>query len=82
MSHNVRVVTDKDRNLVRVVLDGKEMNPDRRYLYKTINYVAEGNDDLRTLANHRKIWKDSVEVASPILRWFERQREPRPACVP
>ena len=51
------------------------MNPDRRYLLGTINYVAEGNDDLRTLANHRKIWKDSVEVASPILRWFERQRE-------
>ncbi len=75
VSHNVRVVTDKDRNLVRVVLDGKEMNPDRRYLLGTINYVAEGNDDLRTLANHRKIWKDSVEVASPILRWFERQRE-------
>lgn len=75
VSANIRVVTDEDRNLVRVVIDGKEMDPSATYTVGTIDYVAEGNDDLRTLANHSKIWTDEVEVAAPILRWFEHQRE-------
>lgn len=75
ISGNVRVVTDGEGGLVRVVIDGEEMDPDKTYVLGTIDYVAEGNDDLRTLANHKKIWTDEVEVAAPILRWFERQRE-------
>ena len=75
ISGNVRVVTDKDRNLQRVIIDGEEMDPDKLYLFGTINYAAEGNDDMRTLANHRLVWTDEVEVAAPLLRWFEHQRE-------
>lgn len=75
VSHNVRVVTDADRNLRRVVIDGEEMDPEKTYLFGTINYAAEGNDDMRPLANHRLIWTDETEVAAPILRWFENQYE-------
>lgn len=75
VSGNVRVVTDKDRNLIRVIVDGEEMDPEKTYLFGTINYAAEGNDDMRTLANHELIWTDEVEVAAPLLRWFEHQRE-------
>lgn len=75
VSYNVRVVTDADRNLERVVIDDEEMDPEKIYRLGTIDYVAEGNDDLRTLANHRKVWTDEVEVAAPILRWFEHQKE-------
>ena len=75
VSGNVRVVTDDARNLVRVVIDGVEMDPAKIYTLATIDYVAEGNDDMRSLANHRKIWTDEVEVAAPILRWFESQKE-------
>lgn len=75
VSGNIRVVTDDDRNLVRVVIDGSEMDPSAVYTVGTIDYVAEGNDDLRTLANHTKIWTDETEVGAPILRWFEHQKE-------
>ncbi len=75
VSGNVRVVTDKDRNLLRVVVDGEEMDPEKTYLFGTINYAAEGNDDMVSLANHELIWTDEVEVAAPMLRWFEHQRE-------
>ncbi len=75
ISGNVRVVTDDEGNLIRVVIDGEEMDPEKTYYLATIDYVAEGNDDLRTLANHEKIWFDDEEVAGPILRWFMRQTE-------
>lgn len=75
VSENVRVVTDGEGNLLRVVIDGEEMDPGKTYYLGTIDYVAEGNDDLRTLANHEKIWVDDEEVSVPILRWFKRQAE-------
>lgn len=75
ISGNARVVTDNDGNLIRVVVDGEEMEPEKTYYLGTIDYVAEGNDDLRTLANHQKVWFDDEEVAGPILRWFMRQTE-------
>lgn len=57
------------------MIDGEEMNPEGEYIVATIDYIAEGNDDMVSLANHREIWLDDVEVAAPILRWFERQTE-------
>lgn len=75
VSSNVRVVTDKDRNLRRVIINGEEMDPEKYYLFGTINYAAEGNDDMLTLANHRLLWTDDVEVSAPLLRWYVRQGE-------
>ncbi|MDE6299051.1 MAG: bifunctional metallophosphatase/5'-nucleotidase [Muribaculaceae bacterium] len=75
ISRNVRVVTDKDGGLRRVVIDGEEMDPEKNYILATINYAAEGNDDMVSLARHRLIWTDDVEVAAPTLRWFVRQGE-------
>ncbi|MCH5241180.1 MAG: bifunctional metallophosphatase/5'-nucleotidase [Muribaculaceae bacterium] len=75
ISSNVRVVTDNSGNLIRVVIDGKEMDPEREYIVSTIDYVAEGNDDLVSLANHRKIWEDDVEVSIPILLWIKNQQK-------
>lgn len=73
VSENVRVVTDANGVLRRVVIDGKEMDPEKEYIVATIDYVAEGNDDLVSLANHRKIWESDVEVSIPILKWLKRQ---------
>ena len=75
VSHNVRILTDADGNLVKFLLNGEEMGPEKTYVLGSIDYVAEGNDDMVTLANHRKIWVDDAEVAVPILRWFMRQGE-------
>lgn len=74
ISGNVRAVTDEDRNLVRLVIDGEEVMPENTYLVGTIDYVAEGNDDMVTLANHTKVWTDDYEVSIPILQWFKRQQ--------
>lgn len=75
VSSNVRVVTDEKGNLKRVVINGKEMDPEKEYILSTIDYVAEGNDDLVSLANHRKIYESDYEVAVPILLWIKRQQE-------
>lgn len=75
ISGNVRVVTDGNGSLRRVVIDGEEMDPEKTYILGTINYAAEGNDDMVSLARHRLLWTDDVEVAAPTLRWFVRQGE-------
>lgn len=74
VSGNVRVVTDANRNLKRVIIDGREMDPEKEYIVSTIDYVAEGNDDLVSLARHRKIWEGDEEISKPILKWIKRQQ--------
>lgn len=75
ISSNVRVVTDKDRNLRRVIINGEVMDPEKTYLLGTINYAAEGNDDMVSLSRHHLLWTDEVEVSVPLLRWFVNQGE-------
>ncbi len=74
ISGNVRVLTDSDRNLRRVVINDEEMDPSKTYYVMTIDYVAEGNDDLRTLANHEEVWRDEVEMCAPMLRYLDHLR--------
>ena len=75
VSGNVRVVTDPNGVLKRVVIDGREMDPEKEYIVATIDYLAEGNDDLVSLANHRKIWESDYEVAIPILQWIKNRQK-------
>lgn len=73
ISGNARVVTDKNKNLKRVIIDGEEVDPEKEYVVITIDYLAEGNDDLKSLANHKKLWTSEEEVSIPILEWFKMQ---------
>ena len=75
VSSNVRVVTDSIGNLKRVVINEREMDPEKDYVVATIDYVAEGNDDLVSLANHRKLWVSDEEVAVPILLWIKNRQK-------
>lgn len=75
ISWNARVVTDDAGNFLRMVIDGEEMDPEKTYYVGTIDYVAEGNDDMVTLAKHKKVWTDNYEVSIPILHWFVKQQE-------
>ncbi len=70
VSSNVRVVTDDNNKLIRVVIDGEEMNPDKEYVVSTIDYVAQGNDDMVTLANHKELWRDNKEMSQPLLKYI------------
>lgn len=71
VSRNVRVVVTPEREVVRVVIDGREMDPDRLYNVCTIDYVAEGNDDMRTWANGERLFTDGAEMADRVLRYIE-----------
>lgn len=75
VSENVRVVTDPQGNLIRVIINGKEMDPEKEYIISTIDYVAEGNDDLVSLAKHRKLWESDEEISVPILKWIKNQNK-------
>lgn len=71
ISSGVRVVMNPDNSLVRVVIDGREVDPDRDYYLTTIDYLAQGNDDLYDLAKGQRLWTDSEEICYPLLRYVE-----------
>lgn len=75
ISGNVRVVCDKMRNLHRVVIDHQEMDPAKTYYVATIDYLANGNDGMETLANHSVIWSDDKEMSAHMLRYVEHYGE-------
>lgn len=71
VSNDLRILTDADRNLQRVLLNGVEMDPEKEYTYATIDYLFWGNDDLKSLANSQLVWRDNVIVGSPIMQFVE-----------
>lgn len=71
VSNEVMVVSDKDGNLERVLLNLKEIDPEKTYTVGTIDYVAWGNDDLRGMANGEWIYTDSPELCEPIIRYVK-----------
>lgn len=70
VSSEVTVVTDSDGNYQNMYIDGKEVSPDKKYIVSTIDYVAEGNDDMIPMKNHREIWRDEEEVSVRILEYL------------
>lgn len=70
ISNEVRVVTDGERDLVRVVVNGEEMDPEKEYLMATIDYLAWGNDDFKPLAKGETLWSDSPEMSAAMMRYI------------
>ncbi len=73
VSENVRVVIGQDWSLKNVLVDGCPVDPNKMYRVATIDYLADGNDDLKALANGRVIWTDPRDVSIPILQYIRRQ---------
>ncbi|MDE6632031.1 MAG: bifunctional metallophosphatase/5'-nucleotidase [Muribaculaceae bacterium] len=71
VSHEVTVVCDGDRNVEHVLLDMKEIDPEKTYTVATIDYVAWGNDDMRSMANGEWIYCSENEVSEPIIRYMK-----------
>lgn len=69
VSHNVRVVSDAEGNLQHAVVGLEEIDPDRIYVVGTIDYVAWGNDDMKSMANGEWIYSDAEELCVPIMRY-------------
>lgn len=75
VSGNIRVVTDSDSNLKRVVLNGEVLDPERDYVVATIDYIAAGNDNLTPLANHELLWSDPEELSVRVLEYIRHLSE-------
>lgn len=73
ISSELRVVTDGKGGVEHVVIDGREMDPDKDYTYATIDYLFWGNDGMKSLANSKLLWRDDEMVSAPILRYVEEQ---------
>lgn len=73
VSSEVRVVAGKDdRQLKHFTINLEEVDPEKTYIVGTIDYVAWGNDDMRSMARGRWIWHDDKEVCAPIIRYVEQ----------
>ncbi len=58
LSHGVRLVITKDGKLKRVTLNGEPVDPAKKYRIATLDYLAEGNDQLTA-------FKSGTDVVSP-----------------
>lgn len=70
VSDAIRVVTDDYDNVIRVIVDGEEMDPDKTYLMATIDYLAWGNDDFEPLSRGEIIWTDDELMSVRILEYL------------
>ena len=58
VSHGVELVITKDGRLKSARLDGKEIDPEARYRIATLDFVAQGNDNMTA-------FKSATDVSSP-----------------
>lgn len=58
LSHSVRMTISKDGKLLEATLDGKSIDPLAKYRVATLDYLAEGNDQLEA-------FKAGTDVVSP-----------------
>lgn len=70
ISRNARVISDKNGVLRNVIINGSAMDPEKIYTVATIDYLAQGNDDLRSLANNRLIWESPNELSEIVLDYL------------
>lgn len=73
ISSQMEVAVDKDWKFVNASFNGNPIDPDRKYVIATIDYLAQGNDDLFPMANGKVLWMDSNDVAPLILRYVIEQ---------
>lgn len=71
ISDEVRVLTDGNGGVESVLINGKEIDPERDYYLSTIDYLAWGNDDFTPLAKGEIIWSDDPEMCAPMIRYLK-----------
>ena len=70
VSDELRVITGSDGKMKHVLVNGVPMDPDRDYVVCTIDYIAEGNDDMTPMAEHETLFTDSKELGYRVLEYF------------
>lgn len=70
VSNELRVVSDSLKQMQHVLLGGHEIDADKMYTVCTIDYIAEGNDDMTPMANHEVVWSDDKELGLRVLEYM------------
>ena len=70
VSDAILVVTDDSKHMQHVLFNGVPMDPDRDYVVATIDYLAEGNDDMTPMKRHELIYRDVPEIGYRMLQYF------------
>ena len=89
VSREILVVSSPDGEPSEFLIDGTPIDPDKHYVISTIDYVAEGNDDMIPLANHTVLWRDNKELSLRMIDYVESlerlgldiNADPRPRFV-
>lgn len=71
ISDDVRVLTDGEGGVERILINGEPLDPERDYYLSTIDYLAWGNDDFTPLAKGEIVWRDEPEMASAMMRYLK-----------
>ena len=77
VSHGVQLVITKDGKLVSALLNGKEVDPAASYRVTTIDYLAQGNDQLTAFksgTNLNSPQEESNNARFVITDFFKRQQ--------
>ena len=69
ISNEMRVVMDADGNLTNAYINLEPVDPEKYYNMMTIDYVAQGNDDLTGFGKGEVIWTDPQEMAVQVMRY-------------
>lgn len=71
VSRNVLVVTDADKKLETVLINSKPVDPEKTYTLATIDYLAQGNDGLRSLGNNKLLWESKEILSEAVLDYIK-----------
>lgn len=70
ISGNLRVVKKKDGDIA-VLMNNTPLDGNREYILTTIDYLANGNDGLTSLANNVMLWNDPKIMNVRILEYIK-----------
>lgn len=74
VSHSVRMVMNKDNELVSVTINGREIDKNKSYRVATLDYLAQGNDGMPTLGEGtdvKSLTEDRYNVRFIIMDYFK-----------
>ncbi len=76
LSREVRMVMSKERKLVSVKVNGKEIEKDKTYRISTLDYLAQGNDKLEAFKKKTNVNSPQTEennLRFIIVKYFKEQ---------
>ncbi len=70
ISDGLCVLTDSENRAIDVVLNGNRIDAGKYYTVLTIDYIAEGNDDMTPMARHKLLWEDRTDLGQRVLQYM------------